>query len=325
MAEINFVHIPVLFEETIESLAIEPDGLYIDTTAGAGGHSAGILQRLGPKGRLICIDQDPDAITVLTERFGQDKRVTVCKTNFSQMEQAVDASLHRKVSGILMDIGISSFQVDEKSRGFSFHEDAPLRMDMSQEGVTAAELVNTLSWQELAEIFSRYGEEKYAKSIAQNIVKARQTAPVERTLQLAEIIKESVPFSYRREGHPARKSFQALRIAVNRELEVLEEGMESAFKMLKPGGRLSVITFHSLEDRMAKRQMAAWCVCCVCPSDFPVCCCGGKAKGQLAFKKPVSASERELAENPRSRSAKLRTIIKATDDEEPLPAKKKGC
>ena len=211
----------------------------------------------------------------------------------------------------LLDIGVSSYQLDTAERGFSYHADAPLDMRMSQSGTSAADLVNTLSWQELAEIISRYGEDKSAVRIAKGIVKAREEKPIETTLELAEIIRESVPAAVRRaEGHPARRTFQALRIAVNGELDALKKGLAAAFGLLKSGGRLSVITFHSLEDRIVKQQMNKWCEGCTCPKDFPVCVCGNKPKGKLIYKKGLAPSEEELRENPRARSARLRVIEK---------------
>jgi len=215
------------------------------------------------------------------------------------------------VDGVLLDIGVSSYQLDTAERGFSYHADAPLDMRMSQSGTSAADLVNTLSWQELAEIISRYGEDKSAVRIAKGIVKAREEKPIETTLELAEIIRESVPAAVRRaEGHPARRTFQALRIAVNGELDALKKGLTAAFGLLKSGGRLSVITFHSLEDRIVKQQMNKWCEGCTCPKDFPVCVCGNKPKGKLIYKKGLAPSEEELRENPRARSARLRVIEK---------------
>lgn len=305
----EFSHRPVLFRETIESLAIRPDGIYIDGTAGGGGHSRAIAEKL-TTGRLLAIDQDPDAIRVLKERLGEYPCVRFAQRNFAEMREAAAEQDISGADGILLDIGVSSFQVDNPERGFSFHHDAPLDMRMSKEGVSARDLVNTMTWQELAGILSRYGEEKYAKSIAQGIVLAREKAPVETTLQLAEIVKASVPARACREGHPARKTFQALRIQVNGELDRLSEGLDAAFSLLKPGGRLAVITFHSLEDRIVKRRMADWCTGCICPPDFPVCVCGRKPQAELLYRKGVAPSEREVEENPRSRSARLRVCVK---------------
>lgn len=306
----NFQHKPVLFDETIESLNIRPDGIYIDGTAGGGGHSQAIADRL-TTGRLIAIDQDPDAIQTVTERFRGNSHVSVYHANFSEMVQAAQRFQIDSVDGVLLDIGVSSYQLDTPERGFSYHYDAPLDMRMSQEGTSAKDLVNTLSWQELARIISRYGEDKNARAIAKGIEKARETAPIETTLQLAEIVKSSVPAAVRREpGHPARKTFQALRIAVNGELDRLSQGLDAAFSLLKPGGRLAVITFHSLEDRMVKQRMAEWCTGCTCPPDFPVCVCGKKPRAELLYKKGLAPSEQELEQNPRSRSARLRVCIK---------------
>lgn len=306
----EFSHIPVLFEETMEGLDIKPDGIYVDGTAGGGGHSSGILQRISESGKLYCIDQDPSAIATVTKKFENNKNVTIIQGNFGDMEMLLKERDVEGVDGILLDIGVSSHQLDTPERGFSFHEDAPLDMRMSMQGATAADLVNNLPVNEIAKILSRYGEEKYAMSIAKGIEKARNISPIETTLQLAEIIKNSVPQKVRREGHPARKSFQAFRIAVNGELDRLEQGLEGAFNMLKSGGRLAVITFHSLEDRIVKQTFAGWAQGCTCPKDFPVCVCHNKPKVKIVNRKPIEASQEELAVNQRSRSAKLRICEK---------------
>ncbi len=306
----EFSHKPVLLREAIESLNIQPSGIYVDGTAGGGGHSHAIAEKL-TTGRLLAIDQDPDAIKVLHGRLGVFPCVTVCRCNFTEMRQAAEENGISAVDGVLLDIGVSSYQFDNPERGFSYRHDAPLDMRMSREGTSAKDLVNTLSWQELAEIISKYGEDRNARSIAQGIVRAREKAPIETTLQLAEIVKDSVPARVRREpGHPARKTFQALRIQVNGELDRLSEGLDAAFGLLKPGGRLAVITFHSLEDRIVKQRMAKWCQGCICPPDFPVCVCGRKPQAELLYHKGVSPSPEELEENPRSRSARLRVCIK---------------
>lgn len=310
----TFSHKPVLFTETIDSLDIRPDGFYIDGTAGGGGHSEAILKRL-TTGHLLSIDQDPDAIAACTARLSSYPGSLIRRGNFSQMKALAADCGFTQADGILMDIGVSSHQLDTPERGFSYHTDAPLDMRMSQEGPTAADLVNTLSWQQIAEIISRYGEDKSAARIAKAIVAARETAPIETTLQLADIIREAVPAAVRREpGHPARKTFQALRIAVNGELDRLSEGLDAAFSMLRPGGRLAIITFHSLEDRMVKRRMNDWCTGCTCPPDFPVCVCGKKPRAQLVYKKGLAPSPEELEENPRARSARLRVCIKLAQD-----------
>ncbi|MEE1125081.1 MAG: 16S rRNA (cytosine(1402)-N(4))-methyltransferase RsmH [Acutalibacteraceae bacterium] len=306
----TFSHKPVLLNETIDSLNINPDGIYVDGTAGGGGHSYEILKRLSDKGRLISIDQDPDAIQTVTERFKDFKNSIICKGNFSDVVSIVNGLGINEIDGIMLDIGVSSRQLDTPERGFSFHHDAPLDMRMSQAGVSAYDLVNELPYEELVKIISHYGEEKFAKQITRAIIREREKAPVETTLQLAEIIKGAVPAAKRREGHPARQTFQALRIAVNGELDRLKEGLDGGFQLLKPQGRMSIITFHSLEDRIVKKTMAGWCVGCTCPKDFPVCVCGNKPKAELVFRKPVEASEQELVENPRARSARLRAITK---------------
>ena len=306
----EFSHRPVLLSEAVDSLGVKPDGVYIDGTAGGGGHSRAIAAKL-TTGRLLAIDQDPDAIRVLNDRLGAFPCVTVYRCNFAAMAEAAAANGIEQADGVLLDIGVSSYQFDNPERGFSYHSDAPLDMRMSREGVSARDIVNTMSWQELAAILSRYGEEKNARSIAQGIARARAKAPIETTIQLAEIVKASVPARVRREpGHPARKTFQALRIQVNGELDRLSEGLDAAFSLLKPGGRLAVITFHSLEDRIVKHRMADWCTGCICPPDFPVCVCGRKPKADLLFRKGISPSAREIEENPRSRSARLRVCVK---------------
>ena len=305
----EFLHTPVLLRETMEGLAIKENGIYVDGTAGGGGHSAEILRHL-TTGKLISIDQDPDAISALIQKFKKNENAIVIKGNFGNMKDLLELRGVRRVDGVLLDIGVSSHQLDTASRGFSFHEDAKLDMRMSQSGVTAEELVNTLPYEELRRIIAEYGEERFASSIAKGIIAARELAPVTTTLQLAEIVKANVPQKVRRDGHPARKTFQAIRIAVNDELNVLSRGLKDAFKLLGKGGRLAVITFHSLEDRIVKQQMADWCRGCTCPKDFPVCVCGNKPKARLVNKKPVCANETELADNPRARSAKLRICEK---------------
>ena len=305
----DFSHIPVLLRETIEALNIRPDGIYVDGTAGGGGHSQEILNRL-EKGTLIAIDQDPDAVETVTKRFEGNKNVKVARANFSQMDEVVRSLGFDRVDGVLLDIGVSSRQLDTPERGFSFHNDAPLDMRMSQEGTSARDLVNTLPHGELARIIRMYGEERFASSIAGAIVREREKKPIETTLELAEIVKSGVPAAKRRDGHPARKTFQALRIAVNGELDRLSVGLEAAFSLLAPGGRLAVITFHSLEDRIVKQYFAQLCTGCTCPKDFPVCVCGKKPQAKLWKKKPVEASEEELASNARSRSAQLRVLEK---------------
>lgn len=303
---INFSHVSVLLNESVDMLSVKPEGVYVDGTAGGGGHSAEILKRLNENGRLYSIDRDPDAIATVTKRFEGDKRSVVLHGEFADMKELLLKEGVDKVDGVILDLGVSSHQLDTAERGFSFHEDAPLDMRMSQQGLSAADLVNTLDFKELCRILSSYGEEKYAPSIVKGILRAREEKPIETTLELAEIVKANVPQKVRRDGHPARKTFQAIRIAVNDEFGQLERGLASAFEMLNVGGRLSVITFHSIEDRIVKQTMAQWCTGCTCPKDFPVCVCGNKPKARLINKKPIEATNEELSDNKRSRSAKLR-------------------
>lgn len=299
----KFSHISVLFDETIESLNIKSDGLYVDCTCGGAGHSRAILERI-PDGALVAIDRDPDAIQVIAERIGSNPNVEIVNNNFNNIKDILNG---RQADGILADLGVSSFQLDTPERGFSFHHDAPLDMRMSKTGKSAYDVVNVYSEQELVNIITRYGEEKFARSIAKNIVKARAIKPLETTLELAELIKDSVPAKYRRDGHPARKTFQAIRIEVNDELSTLSRAVDDMFHCLKVGGRLSIITFHSLEDRTVKEKFREFTVGCTCPKEFPVCVCGNTPEGKLV-NKGLSAKQSELDANNRSRSARLRTI-----------------
>lgn len=304
-------HRPVLLEQTLEALHIRPDGIYLDGTAGGGGHSFAIASRL-QGGRLIALDQDPDAIREAGKRL-EGLPATLVQTNFTRMDEVLRELQIPAVDGILLDIGVSSHQLDAPERGFSYHYDAPLDMRMSQSGTTAAELVATLSEGELSSIFRRYGEEKFAGSIARSIVRQRDKHPIETTLQLAELVSSAVPAAARRDGHPARRVFQALRIAVNGELDCLSAALDTAFDCLNPGGRLAVITFHSLEDAMVKERFAQWRQGCICPREFPVCVCGRTPAARVILKKPAVATPAELADNPRSRSAKLRCVEKCHD------------
>lgn len=304
----EFKHISVLLSETIDSLNIKPDGIYVDGTAGGAGHSREIAKHLDA-GRLIALDRDPDAVKTARERL-KGYNATVVQCNFADMKQALNELGISGVDGILLDLGVSSYQLDNGERGFSYKYNAPLDMRMSQEGVTAADLINSLSTDELAKIFRDYGEEKFAYKIANNIVRQRENSKIETTVQLADIIAASYPAAARRDGNPARKCFQALRIAVNDELGSLKSALDDAFDLLNPGGVLSIITFHSLEDRIVKQRFKDYCTGCICPSDFPICVCGKKPRGQLNLRKPITAGEEELKENLRSRSAKLRSILK---------------
>ena len=309
----EFSHVPVLLQETVDSLAVRPDGIYVDCTAGGGGHSKAVADRLSPRGRLIAIDRDPDAVAGLEDKFRLYENVTVVKDCFKNIRSVLDALGVERVDGVMADLGVSSYQLDTAERGFSFHKDAPLDMRMSKEGVSAADVVNTYSEQELFRVIACYGEEKFARSIARLIVSERAKKPFETTFELAETVKNAIPARARREGgHPARRTFQAIRIEVNGEIEQLPESLYSMFGCLKEGGALSVITFHSLEDRAVKQVFRELCTGCRCPKDFPVCVCGRTPAGELPFKS-VSPGERELAENPRSRSARLRSIVKLKD------------
>lgn len=306
----EFTHKPVLYTETIEALNIRPAGTYIDGTAGGGGHSEGIIKKLST-GKLLSIDRDPDAIEAVTQRLKKYPQSRILQGNFSDIKELSGYAGFTEADGILLDIGVSSYQLDNPERGFSYHHDALLDMRMSREGVTAADMVNSYSQRQLSDMIFQYGEDRSANKIASAIVRERELAPIETTLQLAEIVKKAVPAAVRRrEGHPARKTFQALRIAVNGELDKLREGLVKSFELLRSGGRLAVITFHSLEDRIVKQQMKSWCEGCVCPKDFPVCVCGRTPQGRLVYKKGKAPSEQELQENPRARSARLRVFEK---------------
>lgn len=303
----EFFHKSVMLNECIDMLDIKSDGIYVDGTAGGAGHSLEIAKRLGEDGKLIAFDRDPDAVAVATERLA-GYNATVVKSNFSQMKDVLEKMNIHEVDGILLDLGVSSHQLDKTERGFSYHADAPLDMRMSQEGTSAFDIINTFSKDELAKILFEYGEEKFAWRIAGGIITARQIKPVETTGELAEIIKNNVPAKVRREKNPCKKTFQAVRIAVNGELDHLSTGLDSAFELLKTGGRIAVITFHSLEDRMVKQKFAALCKGCICNPDFPQCICGRTPKAKLVNRKPIEASSEELEDNNRSRSARLRVL-----------------
>lgn len=300
----EFHHIPVLFNETIDSLNIVPGGVYVDCTAGGGGHSSAILERLG-EGRLIAVDRDPEAIATLGARFGGDPRVTLVHDNFFNIKAILSSLGIEQVNGVLADLGVSSHQLDEPARGFSFHHDAPLDMRMSLEGMSAADAVNDLPQHELQRIIYEYGEEKFAPAISRAIVRAREQKRIETTLELAEIIKSAMPAAAKRDGHPARRTFQAIRIYINGELDGLSQAVTDMFDCLDKGGRVSIITFHSLEDRIVKQAFAPLAKGCICPRNFPVCVCGRVPQAKVL--KAVAPSEAETAENPRSRSARLRT------------------
>ena len=302
----DFVHKSVLFDESINALNIDNKKIILDGTAGGGGHSREIAKNAG---RLIAVDQDPDAIKVLGERLESFENVTIVKNNFSNIKQILADLGIDKIDGVLLDLGVSSFQLDTDERGFSYHKNAPLDMRMSKTGISARDVVNTYSEQELSSILFRYGEEKFARQIAKNIAVFRQSKPIETTFELVDIIKSSYPKSKMRDSHPARKTFQAIRIEVNKELDVLERTLDDALDCLSTGGRLCVITFHSLEDRIVKERFNSWLNPCTCPKEFPVCVCGKKPLGRLPFKFKAP-TDAELEENPRARSAKLRCFEK---------------
>ncbi len=302
----EFNHKSVLFDESINALDLTADKIVLDATAGGGGHSKAIAQRAK---RLIAVDQDPDAIKVLNERLGNLNNVDIVNDNFDNIKSILKGLNIEKIDGLLMDLGVSSFQLDTAERGFSFHKDAPLDMRMSKSGMSAYDVVNSYSEQQLADILFRYGEEKFSRRIAKNIVSARQDKPIETTFELVDIIKASYPQKAMRDSHPARKTFQAIRIEVNAELDRLSKTLDDAFDCLAPGGRIAVITFHSLEDRIVKEKFASWCKGCICPKEFPVCVCGNKPKGKLPFKSKAP-SQAELEENPRARSSRLRVFEK---------------
>lgn len=305
----EFNHVSVMLNECINGLNIRGDGIYVDGTAGGAGHSSEIAKKL-TTGRLLALDQDPDAVKIALQRLSKYKQAEVVTSNFRNMDAVLDERGIEGVDGILLDLGVSSHQLDVLERGFSYHGNAPLDMRMSQLGISAKDIVNDYSVDELTRILREYGEEKFARKIAFNIKAARETKRIETTAELAEIVKASVPAAVRREKNPCKKTFQAIRIAVNGELESLSEGLDKAFECLNSGGRLVVITFHSLEDRMVKQRFAGWCTGCICPSEFPVCVCNNKPRAKLVNRKPITAGEQELEVNRRSRSAKLRIVEK---------------
>lgn len=309
---IEFSHRSVLLDECIEGLAIKPDGIYVDGTCGGGGHSFEIAKRL-TTGRLIGIDQDEDAIKAASKRLSvYGDKITMVRNNFSELSDICKDLGIEKIDGLLIDLGVSSFQLDEAERGFSYSADAPLDMRMDQrKKLSAYDVVNTYSEEELRRILFEYGEEKFSAKIAEKIVSERSRSPIRTTLELSELIKSAIPAAARNGGHhPAKRSFQAIRIEVNGELDVISPAINSAASLLNKGGRMAIITFHSLEDRIVKQTYAKLAEGCVCPKSFPVCVCGNKPKIKIITKKPILPSEKELEENPRSRSAKLRVAEK---------------
>ena len=304
-----FKHKSVLLEETVDGLAIKPDGIYVDGTLGGGGHAFEVCSRLNEQGRFIGIDQDAAAIEAASERlrdFGE--KVTIIRSNYCEMKSRLHEIGVDKVDGIVIDLGVSSYQLDTAERGFSYRVDAPLDMRMDQrQQLTAREIVNTYSEADLFRVIRDYGEDKFAKNIAKHIVIERQKAPIETTGQLNEIIRHAIPMKFQKTaGHPSKRTFQAIRIELNRELDVLRESLDDMIEMLNPGGRICIITFHSLEDRIVKSVFRKNENPCICPSHFPVCVCGNVSKGKVITRKPILPSEEELEYNSRSKSAKLR-------------------
>lgn len=305
----EFKHKSVLLEETIEGLRVKPDGIYVDGTLGGAGHALEVCKKLSAKGRFIGIDQDQDAIIAASERMAAfSDRATIIRSNYCYMANELKARGIDKVDGILLDLGVSSYQLDNEERGFSYRYDAPLDMRMDQrQSQTASDIVNGYEERELYRIIRDYGEDKFAKNIAKHIVAERQKAPIKTTGELTEIIRHAIPMKIQAAGgHPAKRTFQAIRIELNRELDVLRESLDGMIDMLGDGGRICIITFHSLEDRIVKTIFRKNENPCTCPPDFPVCVCGQKSKGRVITRKPILPSEREMEENPRSKSAKLR-------------------
>ena len=306
-----FEHKSVLLYETVDSLNIKPDGIYVDGTLGGGGHAFEVASRLGENGRLIGIDQDADAIKAATERLTPYKdKVTIVRSNYRNIKEVLEGLGIQKVDGIYLDLGVSSYQLDTAERGFTYREDAPLDMRMDQRNEkTAADIVNDYTEMELFRVIRDYGEDKFAKNIAKHIVRARENGRIETTDQLVEIIKAAIPAKMRQEGgHPAKRTFQAIRIELNKELEVLTESIDTMIDLLNPDGRLSIITFHSLEDRIVKLRFRDNENPCVCPPNLPVCVCGKKSKGKVITRKPIIPADVEIEENKRSKSSKLRVF-----------------
>ena len=307
----EFKHKSVLLEETIDGLNIKPEGIYVDGTLGGAGHASEVCRRLSAKGRFIGIDQDQDAIIAASERLAAyEDRVTIIRSNYCYMVNELKNLGIQKVDGIVLDLGVSSYQLDNEERGFTYRVDAPLDMRMDQrQSRTAADIVNGYDEKELYRIIRDYGEDKFAKNIAKHIVQARERQPIETTGELVEIIKAAIPAKIRmQKGHPAKQTFQAIRIELNRELEVLRDSLDDMIDFLNPGGRLCIITFHSLEDRIVKNAFRKNEHPCTCPPDFPVCVCGKTPKGKVVTRKPILPGEGELEENSRSKSAKLRVF-----------------
>lgn len=308
----EFKHVSVLLNECIEGLNIKKDGIYVDCTLGGAGHSSEILKNLSKEGRLIGIDQDIEAIAAAKEKLKDYSNVTYVNDNFYNIKNILESLKIDKVDGILMDLGVSSYQLDKAERGFSYMNDAPLDMRMNRDQeINAYHIINTYSKDNISKIIKEYGEEKFANRIADFIVREREVKPIETTFQLVEIIKKAIPAKARREGpHPAKRTFQAIRIEVNRELYILDKAVEDAVEALNPEGRIAIITFHSLEDRIIKNKFKELENPCTCPREFPICICNNKPKIKIVTKKPIDPKEKEVEDNPRSRSAKLRIAEK---------------
>ena len=305
----EFKHVSVLLQKTVDGLNVKPDGIYVDGTLGGGGHSYEVCTRLGAKGSIIGIDQDEAAIEAASVRlkdFGE--KVTIIRSNYCDMKSKLHELGIDKVDGIVLDLGVSSYQLDTADRGFSYREDAPLDMRMDQRSeMTARDIVNDYSEMDLYRVIRDYGEDKFAKNIARHIVRERAKRPIETTGELTEVIRHAIPMKFQKKtGHPAKRTFQAIRIELNRELDVLRDSLDDMIDMLNPGGRLCIITFHSLEDRIVKSAFKKNENPCTCPSDFPVCVCGKVSKGRVITRKPILPSEEEMEVNSRSKSAKLR-------------------
>ena len=306
----EFSHYSVMLPQCMEGLHIKPDGTYIDGTAGGAGHSKAIAERL-TTGRLLSFDRDPDAVAEAAKRLAPYPTAEVIHSEFARIPEVLAEKGIPGADGILLDLGVSSYQLDNPERGFAYSVDAPLDMRMSREGMTAAELLNSYDTDAMARIFREFGEERFAYPIAKKIVAQREKEPFTHTGQLVDLIYATIPAAARREGgHPAKRIFQALRIAVNSELDQLSQCLDTAFDCLNPGGRFVILTFHSLEDRMVKQKFAAYCQGCTCPPDFPVCVCGKQPRARLINRKPIEADAGELAQNSRSKSAKLRILEK---------------
>lgn len=307
-----FYHVPVLLREAVDGLQVRPGGTYVDGTMGGGGHSSEVLARLGGTGRLIGIDQDREAVAVCRQRLGDVPNLTIVNDNFRNIKSILSQLQIDSIDGALLDLGVSSYQIDNAARGFSYMADAPLDMRMDQtNSLDARTVVNTYSADKLSDIFFAYGEERFSRRIAASIVAQRTKKPIETTGELADMIRQAIPERMQQRGsHPAKRVFQAIRIEVNGELQILQQALEDFFDSLKSGGRLCVITFHSLEDRIVKQTFASFAAGCICPKDFPICVCGRRPRGKVITRKPIEPDEGERERNPRAKSAKLRMVQK---------------